>query len=131
CRSSSIASPSNFKNHIILPSARKEVNILHINSELMRIKDELCGKTYEAVQLLPAREREVDLANHYHLWLRDDPTYRFPFGFTERLVSDVSINGAIQEPWPPDERPTDCLSAEEVHALMQRENTPQMDDKDH
>ncbi|HEU5379012.1 MAG TPA: hypothetical protein VFV38_26615 [Ktedonobacteraceae bacterium] len=98
---------------------------------LMRIKDELYGENYEAVQLFPAREREVELANQYHLWLRGDSTYRFPFGFTERLVSDVSVDGVHQEPWPPNERPADCLSAEEVQALMQRESMPQIDNGRH
>jgi len=86
--------------------------------ECMRIKDVLCGEEYEGVQLFPARSREVDAANHYHLWLRDDPTYRFPFGFTERLVSDVSVDGVVQEPWPEDTRPTDSLSAEQVRTLL-------------
>ena len=107
-------------------------NILHLSikrldqrphigyRELMRIKDELCGAEYEAVQLFPARSREVDLANQYHLWLRDDPTYRFPFGFTERLVSESSLDGMVQEPWPADERPDDCLSADALRALMQK-----------
>jgi hypothetical protein len=90
--------------------------------ELMRIKDALCGEEYEAVQLFPARSREVDLANQYHLWLRDNPSYRFPFGFPERFVSDVSLNGAVQEPWPPGERPADCLSAEAVRALQQSDH---------
>lgn len=99
--------------------------------ELMRIKDALCGEEYEAVQIYPAREREVDLANQTHLWLRDAPTYRFPFGFTERLVSDVSVDGTHQEPWPPDERPADCLSAEEVQALMRRESMPQRENGSH
>ncbi|HEU5382295.1 MAG TPA: hypothetical protein VFV38_43325 [Ktedonobacteraceae bacterium] len=97
--------------------------------DLMRIKDTLFGEEYEAVQLFPARSREVDLANQYHLWLRDDPTFRFPFGFTERLVSDVSLEGMIQEPWPPGERPADCLSAEAVRALMQKERMPQPNDE--
>lgn len=99
--------------------------------ELMRIKDTLCGEEYEAVQLFPARSREVDLANQIHLWLRDDPSYRFPFGFTKRLVSDVSLNGAVQEPWPPDERPADCLPAEAVRALIQEENKSLKKNADH
>lgn len=92
--------------------------------EFMRIKDVLCGEEYEGVQLFPARSRETDLSNQYHLWIRDDPTYRFPFGFTERLVSDVSVDGSVQEPWPEDTRPADCLSAEQVHVLMRKEGEP-------
>lgn len=38
-----------------------------------------------------------------------DPTYRFPFGWHERLVSDATVYGTVQRPWAPDERPADCL----------------------
>jgi hypothetical protein len=89
--------------------------------EFMRIKDVLCGEEYEGVQLFPARSREVDAANNYHVWIRDDPAYHFPFGFTERLVSDVSLDGVVQEPWPEDTRPVDCLSAEQIRALLRQE----------
>lgn len=88
----------------------------------MRIKDELWGPEYEAVELLPARSREIDLSNQTHLWLIDSPSYRFPFGFAEgRYVSDFSLDGAVQEPWPPDERPADCLSEDALRALLRRE----------
>ena len=87
----------------------------------MRIKDELLGPEYEGVELLPARSREIDLANQAHLWLIDDASFRFPFGFFDgRLVSDVALEGAVQEPWPAQERPTDCLSEQQVRALVQR-----------
>ncbi|HEU5377135.1 MAG TPA: hypothetical protein VFV38_17020 [Ktedonobacteraceae bacterium] len=87
--------------------------------ERMRIKDELLGPEYEGVELLPARSREVDLANQTHLWLVDAATYRFPFGFFDgRLVSDVTLEGTAQEPWPAQERPADCLSEQEVRALI-------------
>lgn len=90
--------------------------------ELMRIKGAILGEDWEAVFLLPARSREVDLANQTHLWCVDQPGYQFPLGFFDgRLVSDVSINGTIQEPWAPDERPADCLSEEVVRQLFQKE----------
>lgn len=90
--------------------------------ERMRIKDELWGPEYEAVELLPARSREVDLANQTHLWLVDSAVFRFPFGFCDgRYVSDLSLNGAVQESWPPDERPADCLSEEALQALLHQE----------
>lgn len=86
----------------------------------MRIKDELVGLECEGVELFPARSREIDTANQYHLWVIDDPTFRFPFGFAERCVSDVSVAGVIQEPWAPEEKPADCLSEEEVIKLMKK-----------
>ena len=87
----------------------------------MRIKDEFIGPECEGIELFPARSREVDTANHYHLWIIDDPTFRFPFGFTRRLVTEATIGDARQEPWPANERPADCLSEEEMRALLQQE----------
>lgn len=64
--------------------------------DFMRIKDELLGAEYEGVELYPARSREVDTATQYHLWLIDDPTYRFPFGFRDgRRVLDSAINSKV------------------------------------
>lgn len=66
---------------------------------LQRIKDELLGPTFEAVELFPADERLVDSSNQYHLWALDDPTYRFPFGYGERFVIDSAEadgSGAVQ-----------------------------------
>lgn len=89
--------------------------------ELMRIKGTLLGEECEAVFLLPARSREVDLANQTHLWCVDQPGYQFPLGFFDgRLVSDVLIKGSAQEPWAPDERPADCLSEEAVQRLFEQ-----------
>lgn len=66
---------------------------------LQRIKDEILGPQYEAVELFPADERLVDSSNQYHLWALDDPTYRFPFGYGERFVIDDATpdgSGAVQ-----------------------------------
>jgi len=54
-----------------------------------QIKNELVGAECEAVELYPAESRKVDESNKYHLFAVADPTYRFPFGFEERKVSDV------------------------------------------
>jgi hypothetical protein len=89
--------------------------------ERMRIKDELCGPEYEGVELLPARSREVDLANQTHLWIIDEPI-SLPFGFFDgRLVSEAAIPGATQDPWPPGERPAHCLSTEALRMLLRRQ----------
>lgn len=61
--------------------------------DFMRIKDELVGPEFEAVELYPARSREVDSANQYHIWLIGDPTFRWPFGFGSRLVLEPAIGG--------------------------------------
>lgn len=82
---------------------------IHDWRDLQRIKNELVGPEHEAVELYPAESRLVDTSNQYHLVCCADPTYRFPFGWHERLVSDATVYGTVQRPWAPDERPSDCL----------------------
>lgn len=66
--------------------------------DFQRIKNELIGPEYEAVEIYPADERLVDTANQYHLWGFAIPEYRLPFGFNERLVSDdFPDTGAVQQ----------------------------------
>lgn len=68
--------------------------------EFMRIKDELIGPQFEAVEIYPARSDEVDTANQYHLWVFHSD-YRLPFGWHgRRLVSSTSPIGGKQEPLP-------------------------------
>lgn len=67
--------------------------------DFMRIKDELVGPECEAVELYPARSREVDTANQYHLFAVDDPAYRFPLGFEDGAVfGPADDTGSVQEP---------------------------------
>jgi len=67
--------------------------------DFMRIKDEICGPEYEAVQIFPARADEVDTANQYHLWVFLDPAFRLPFGWHgQRLVSSAQPVNGKQEP---------------------------------
>lgn len=70
--------------------------------DLQRIKNQLIGENCEAVELFPSEERLVDNANQYHLWGFDDPTFRFPFGFPTRMVSDDASpeSGVVQRPFP-------------------------------
>lgn len=83
--------------------------------ELQQIKNQLIGPECEAVQLYPAESRLVDTSNEAHVWGVDDPTFRFPFGYHERLVAEGPYtNGAKQRPFAPGERPVDCLAADEL-----------------
>lgn len=71
--------------------------------DMQRIKNELVGEECEGVELYPAESRLVDSANQYHLWVVDDPEFRWPVGFQERFVHDGNgntdpENGAIQRP---------------------------------
>lgn len=64
---------------------------VHDWRDLQRIKDELIGPECEAVELYPANSRLlVDTSNQFHLWCSRDASFRFPFGFGDRLVTDDS-----------------------------------------
>src|SRR5262252_5066149 len=63
--------------------------------DLQRIKNEMAGPECEGVQLFPAETRLVDTANQFYMYAILDPRFRFPFGFRERMVSDVSSHGAV------------------------------------
>lgn len=62
--------------------------------DLQRIKNELVGPEYEAVELYPAESRLVDESNRYHLWVFKKGT--LPFGFSDRSIRRTSTEGAYQ-----------------------------------
>ena len=67
--------------------------------DFQRIKNELVGPECEGIELYPAESRLVDAATQYHVWVVDDPEWRFPFGFDSgRMVTSKSIGGAVQRP---------------------------------
>tara|TARA_Y100000004_G_scaffold136916_1_gene155088 strand:- start:718 stop:1230 length:513 start_codon:yes stop_codon:yes gene_type:complete len=70
--------------------------------DLMDIKDKLVGEQFEAIMLYPARQREHDMANQYHLWV---PVFRdggepvgIPFGWNcGRKVIDQTLDGITKQ----------------------------------
>jgi len=56
-------------------------------TDFQRIKNELCGPEYEAVELYPAESRLVDLSNQYHLWVFRKGA--LDWGFANRAVRSV------------------------------------------
>ena len=71
----------------------------------LTIKNVLVGPNCEGVELYPAEDRLVDLANQTHVWCIDDPNFRFPFGFWERAVQSESTCGAVQRPFATETEP--------------------------
>lgn len=73
--------------------------------DFMRIKDELLSPEHEAIEILPARSREIDTSNQYHMWTIDSPDWRIPFGWTEgrKVVPPTrgQPGGAVQSPFEP------------------------------
>lgn len=65
-----------------------------------QIKDEVAGPMREAVELYPAFDRVVDMANQYHLWVAPEG-FRFPFGFKSVRAVSADTNGtqAKQRPF--------------------------------
>lgn len=99
---------TNLPDLIHLSIKRRDNNPVRDWRDLQRIKNELVGPECEGVELFPAESRLVDTANQLHLWVWDDPTFRFPIGFNEgRIVSNAETNGSRQRRHPdyPDELP--------------------------
>lgn len=48
-----------------------------------QIKNDICGKEREAIELFPAMSRIVDAANQYHLWVYPEG-YIIPTGFPRK-----------------------------------------------
>jgi len=92
--------------------------------DFQRIKNELLGPDWEAVELYPAEERLVDTANQFYLFCVPPP-YRFPFGFRDRLVAEGGGGGAVQRDWG-DARPPDCLTPEDIQRLVQEKKDDQL-----
>ena len=71
--------------------------------DFQRIKNQLAGPDWEAMEIYPAEERLVDSANQWHLWCLP---FRIGIGFPTRLVNnqaqvDRLSPGAIQRDFEP------------------------------
>ena len=87
---------------------------LHDWRDFQRIKNELVGPECEAVEIYPAESRLADSANQYHLWAFLNPGHSIPFGFTGgRFVTEGSVDGLTQRPFPVGEKPKDCYQMQE------------------
>lgn len=70
--------------------------------DLMNIKDKLVGEGFEAMMLYPARFREHDMANQYHLWIpverESGEPVAFPFGWNNgRNVIEKDLDGITKQ----------------------------------
>jgi len=65
---------------------RNDKETIHDWREFQEIKNELVGRECEGIELYPAESRVMDTANQYHLWVIDDPKFRWPFGYKTRCV---------------------------------------------
>lgn len=103
---------------------RVDKDWIHDWRHLQRIKNELIGEEFEAVELYPAESRLVDTANQYHLWALTAPGRQFPFGYRQRLVGEAgvlktSFGIAEQRPFEDGQEPEDIQSNEEYEKELQ------------
>lgn len=63
---------------IHLSIKRRDQRVIRDWRDLQRIKNELAGDEWEAIEIFPAESRLVDSANQYHLWCFP---FRIPLGF--------------------------------------------------
>jgi hypothetical protein len=73
---------------IHLSIRREDRDVIRDWRELQAIKNALCGRECEGLEVFPAESRCVDSANQFHLWVFKDKKIRFPFGFNARFVTD-------------------------------------------
>ncbi len=87
---------------------KNDRSAIHDWRELQWMKNQLVGTENEGMEIYPAESRLVDSANSYHLWVFEDSKIRLPFGFTDRNVTNKSMGGAVQRPFPAEHMPPDA-----------------------
>lgn len=114
---------------IHLSIRRLDREAIHDWRDLQMIKNMIVGPEHEGVELYPAESRLTDSANQFHIFVLADSAQRFPFGFSERLVSEDTgskyAHKARQRPWKPDERPPDLTSAAQLDAMIEQKEAEQ------
>ncbi|HSI14928.1 MAG TPA: hypothetical protein VK961_22945 [Chthoniobacter sp.] len=90
--------PHLYVNDVYRVQVRRKPPVVHLDisrhdgkaithwRDLQAIKNQLVGPECEGVQLFPADSRLVDTAPQYHLWVIEDPNFRFSFGYDKRVV---------------------------------------------
>jgi hypothetical protein len=71
---------------IHLAISRRDGGTCNEWADLQQIKNEIVGPEHEAMELFPAESRLVNASNEYHLWVHSDPGFRFPIGWSQRVV---------------------------------------------
>lgn len=87
-----------------------------------RIKNEICGKECEGVEIYPAESRLCDTSNQYHLWVLP-VGMGIPFGYTGRCVTNEGIDGAVQRPFEPGCVPEDAMSQDQIREALKKLNS--------
>lgn len=96
---------------------RKDKEAMHDWRDLQLIKNAICGKEREALELYPAESRLVDSSNQYHLFVMPEGE-SFPFGYGDRLVVEggrfkSDFGESNQRPFDERHKPDDVITHEE------------------
>lgn len=92
---------------------------IHDWRDLQRIKNELVGAESLALEIYPPESKLVDTANQFFLWVMPQEYHPlFKFIFQDRVVSELSVGGSRQRPWPADERPSDLETVDTLKARL-------------
>lgn len=81
--------------------------------DYQRIKNELVGPEREGCELYPAESRLADGSNQFHMFVLPEGV-TFPFGFPDRLVSEIPMKGGCQRPFEDDAKPADLITQDEL-----------------
>jgi len=77
---------------IHLSIRNQDRGVRHDWRHFQRIKNQLCGPEWEAMEIYPAESRLVDGANQFHLWCFP---FRIGMGFDKRVVANAAQSAAI------------------------------------
>ena len=82
-----------FKNMGItyLSIKRLDLEPIHDWRDLQEIKNQICGKDREGLELYPSEDRVVDTANQYHMFVFGKD-YKIPLGFMKGFKSEAEYN---------------------------------------
>jgi hypothetical protein len=93
---------------------RLDKEAIHDWRDLQLIKNSICGKEREALELYPAESRLVDSSNQYHLFVMPEGE-TFPFGYGDRLVVEggkfeSEYGWSNQRPFEARHKPNDVIT---------------------
>jgi hypothetical protein len=98
--------------------------------EYQKIKNELAGPDWEAIEIYPSEDRLVDSANQFHLWCFPPEAGQLPIGYRKRFVMEqnTTTHGS-QRGWENNVRPDDLLTEKDFVETLRNRHTQQLERK--
>lgn len=102
---------------------RQDKEVIHDWRDLQEIKNLLCDKEREAVELYPAESRLVDTSNQFHLFVMPVGE-KFPFGYGDRMIVQGHKGGwhkgSQQREFDDGNVPQDAMTLDEAKKLEKK-----------